>query len=86
MDSLTLTFVKYGVGVIVAVLFVHYFKHRVHRKGLPLPPGPRGLPFIGNALDLPPSQSWLTYAKWSKQYGTSVGMPIHNVGPHCIIR
>ncbi|TFY75063.1 hypothetical protein EWM64_g8950 [Hericium alpestre] len=30
----------------------------------PLPPGPKGLPVIGNVLDMPKSQEWLTFAKW----------------------
>jgi hypothetical protein len=77
MDSLALSLLKYGVGAVVAVLLVQHLKERVRRKGRLLPPGPRGLPFIGNALSLPLSNSWLTYAKWSKQYGASAGMPIY---------
>ncbi|KAK0460227.1 cytochrome P450 [Desarmillaria tabescens] len=34
-----------------------------------LPPGPRGLPFIGNILDMPTTKPWLTFARWSKLYG-----------------
>jgi hypothetical protein len=33
-----------------------------------LPPGPRGLPLIGSALELR-SHIWLTFAKWKKEYG-----------------
>ncbi|KAK1810377.1 hypothetical protein LTR12_015257 [Friedmanniomyces endolithicus] len=36
---------------------------------LRLPPGPTPLPFIGNKLDIPSSQPWLQFEKWSKQYG-----------------
>jgi hypothetical protein len=39
------------------------------RKRLPLPPGPPGLPIIGNLLDIPRSREWLKYAEWSRQYG-----------------
>ncbi|PCH42014.1 cytochrome P450 [Wolfiporia cocos MD-104 SS10] len=35
----------------------------------PLPPGPPGLPIIGNTLQLPREQAWLTYAAWAKVYG-----------------
>jgi hypothetical protein len=35
-----------------------------------LPPGPRGLPFIGNAFDLPKSYEWLHWAKQKDLYGT----------------
>ncbi|KAK0460211.1 cytochrome P450, partial [Desarmillaria tabescens] len=33
------------------------------------PPGPRGLPFIGNALDMPTDKPWLTFARWRETYG-----------------
>lgn len=39
---------------------------------LPLPPGPRPLPLLGNALDLPQSQEFVTYHEWSKIYGDVV--------------
>ncbi|KAF8657599.1 hypothetical protein AX16_002180 [Volvariella volvacea WC 439] len=34
-----------------------------------LTPGPRGLPLIGNVLDIPKEQPWLTFAEWAKKYG-----------------
>jgi len=37
---------------------------------LPLPPGPKGLPVIGNMFDMPTSFEWETYQKWSKELGT----------------
>ena len=36
----------------------------------PLPPGPRPLPFVGNVLDINPSESWLSYMNLGKIYGT----------------
>ena len=35
----------------------------------PLPPGPRLLPFVGNAFDIDVSKPWLTYAGWKDKYG-----------------
>ncbi|KIK54565.1 hypothetical protein GYMLUDRAFT_232002 [Collybiopsis luxurians FD-317 M1] len=52
----------------LALLFL--LKKRAQR--LPLPPGPRGLPFIGNALSIPAERSWLTYHEWSKIFGDVV--------------
>ncbi|GJJ13525.1 hypothetical protein Clacol_007779 [Clathrus columnatus] len=36
---------------------------------LPFPPGPKPLPIIGNALDLPQEREYATYHEWSKLYG-----------------
>ncbi|KAF5368055.1 hypothetical protein D9758_004476 [Tetrapyrgos nigripes] len=35
----------------------------------PLPPGPRKLPLIGNLLDMPSTQEWITFGKWGELYG-----------------
>ena len=38
-------------------------------RGLPLPPGPKGYPLIGNLFDFPIANSWLVYEEWCKTYG-----------------
>ena len=43
---------------------------RRNPKGLPLPPGPKGLPLIGNLFDFPTNHQWLVYDEWQKTYGT----------------
>ncbi|KAF7360772.1 Cytochrome P450 [Mycena venus] len=50
------------------------------RTALPLPPGPKGLPLIGNVLDMPKSHAWKTFAQWGDIYGgimsvTLMGQP-----------
>jgi hypothetical protein len=40
---------------------------RSRRPALPFPPGPKGLPIIGNVLDMPRAHPWLTYWQWGKQ-------------------
>ncbi|KAI6042971.1 cytochrome P450 [Pisolithus marmoratus] len=39
------------------------------KSKLPCPPGPKGLPFIGNAFDIDPHKPQITYAQWGKTYG-----------------
>lgn len=34
-----------------------------------LPPGPKPLPLIGNALNLTTKELWLRVTEWSRQYG-----------------
>jgi hypothetical protein len=40
-----------------------------NKSPVPLPPGPRRLPLLGNLLNMPSSQEWLTFAQWGKKYG-----------------
>ncbi|TFK21913.1 O-methylsterigmatocystin oxidoreductase [Coprinopsis marcescibilis] len=51
------------------------------RQGLPLPPGPKGVPIFGNLFQIPKIEPWLTYKDWSKEYGEvtyleAMGQPI----------
>ena len=38
-------------------------------NGLPLPPGPKGYPLIGNIFDMPIYKPWFVYDEWRKTYG-----------------
>ena len=38
-------------------------------NGLPLPPGPKGYPLIGNFFDMPVHKPWVVYDEWRKTYG-----------------
>ena len=39
------------------------------RPRAPLPPGPKGLPLLGNLLDVPTGHQWLGFAKFKDLYG-----------------
>lgn len=39
------------------------------RSTSPLPPGPSGLPWVGNVVGVDANAPWLTYREWAKTYG-----------------
>ncbi|KAJ3555828.1 hypothetical protein NM688_g2361 [Phlebia brevispora] len=59
------------LGIVLALLLANRLQAR---RSLPLPPGPRRLPLIGNYLDLPTVKPWLVYNKWARQYGNVIYM------------
>ncbi|KAI0267113.1 cytochrome P450 [Gloeopeniophorella convolvens] len=56
---------------IVAALLVLALLRKVLKKkqALPLPPGPKGWPLIGNLLDIPRENFSETFSKWGERYG-----------------
>lgn len=59
-----------AVAVAVALFGILFIWSRRRNVKLPYPPGPKGLPLIGNLFDVPKQHEWLTYAKWSRDFGT----------------
>ncbi|KAL1759268.1 cytochrome P450 [Schizophyllum commune] len=55
-------------ALLSAIVLVIVFS-RLRRQG-PYPPGPPGLPLIGNALQLPADKQWLKWDEWRREYGT----------------
>lgn len=41
-------------------------------QGLPLPPGPKQWPIIGNLFDAPQSKPWITFRLWGRTYGMCI--------------
>ena len=62
------------LAILAAVVLISLYLKRNsngHSSSQLLPPGPKGLPVIGNLLDMPTSFEWETYHKWSKELGGS---------------
>ncbi|KAG1795476.1 cytochrome P450 [Suillus plorans] len=55
----------------------------VKKNPAPYPPGPRGLPLVGNLRDIPRDKSWLTFTEWGKKYGDI--SHINVLGMHIVV-
>ncbi|KAL2824856.1 cytochrome P450 [Aspergillus cavernicola] len=69
------------VAIAGLLIGVYVATRRKSASPLPLPPGPKPLPIIGNVHQAPKAHGWRTYREWSKQYGSIVhvnmlGQPI----------
>ena len=59
------------VIVAATLLVIFSITHYIHRnKKLPLPPGPRPLPIVGNLFDMPKVFSGRQYHTLSDKYGS----------------
>ncbi|KAM5534862.1 hypothetical protein V8D89_011417 [Ganoderma adspersum] len=66
--------VIHGLLLLLGVLLVsRLFKKRPLGS---LPPGPKGLPFVGSVFDIPLTYQWLTFAEWSKKWGNIMSVKI----------
>ncbi|KAJ7306126.1 cytochrome P450, partial [Mycena albidolilacea] len=48
-------------------------------------PGPKALPIIGNALDMPTSHPWITFSEWKKKYGSCGLVYVNALGQPIVI-
>ena len=68
------------LSLLGGILVIYIVAHLIRRAKLP--PGPRGLPLLGNLHQAPKGAPWLTFTKWIKQYGNIVSV---NLGGTIII-
>ena len=77
-----LSTLQLSVLSLAVVLWLYHRWTRSPLAGLPLPPGPKPLPIIGNLLDMPTSFNWETYHKWAKEFGGCITHPYAIVIAH----
>ncbi|KAL0958953.1 hypothetical protein HGRIS_014265 [Hohenbuehelia grisea] len=69
------------------LLVLHLIKWYTSRKSsnnnLPYPPGPKPLPIIGNALDIPRDTPWKAFAQWRDRYGDIIHLSA--LGKHVVV-
>ncbi|KAI9567539.1 cytochrome P450 [Boletus coccyginus] len=65
----TITVSTVALACVVVLSARRYLWNTILRTSYPLPPGPRGLPFIGNVIGVNLDNPWLMYAEWAKKYG-----------------
>ncbi|KAK7449241.1 hypothetical protein VKT23_013386 [Stygiomarasmius scandens] len=64
----------------LAAILVSFFLYRVvnlwRAKPLPFPPGPPGLPVLGNMFDMPKEKDWMVFSEWGNLYGGVISLRI----------
>jgi hypothetical protein len=57
------------VGILTLLFGLAWFVWNASKKPLPYPPGPKRLPIVGNLINMPSREEWITYKKWSEKSG-----------------
>lgn len=62
-----------AIAIALGGFLIHhkYKQHRDNPDGLPYPPGPKRLPIVGCALEMPATLPWFGFAELAKKYGAT---------------
>ncbi|KAF4621791.1 hypothetical protein D9613_012201 [Agrocybe pediades] len=74
-----LSWISWALAIVVVLTSRKIWKS--YRRFRAMPPSPRGLPIIGNVLQVPVSMPWLKFTEWAKEFGpifslNLVGQPV----------
>lgn len=71
---MSLTPLNYAMAAASGLLLIQWL---LKPKPLaPLPPGPTGLPIVGNVANMPSKKEWLTFAEWGRKWGGILSVKI----------
>jgi hypothetical protein len=67
-----MTIAIYALDVVVSFVCLFLFKQlSSSRRSQKYPPGPPGIPVLGNVADVPKEHAWKAFADLAKKYGNS---------------
>ncbi|KAH9847889.1 CyP450 monooxygenase [Lenzites betulinus] len=79
LSSLSILFLV--IVIASTVIYVRsIIEWKARAQGLPLPPGPAPLPFVGNVNRLPTFKAWLGFRDLSKEYGGLMYLQVFGQG------
>ncbi|KAJ3861389.1 cytochrome P450 [Lentinula novae-zelandiae] len=75
LSALTQDEMTIGIFVMLTLASIlSLWRHHSYGSGikLPLPPGPRKLPILGNTLDMPATDQHIIFSQWAEQYDSDI--------------
>ena len=76
----SLSIIQSLLAIVTAYLVIKVLLS-INAKG-PLPPGPRGLPVLGNIFQVPKFQ-WLKYTEWKEVFGNLFSLSVSFAAEEC---
>lgn len=67
---------SFSVALLAASTVCLLLAFLTKRQRYRLPPGPRGLPILGNIFNAPQEHEWRTFQEWGRKYGTCYRLPL----------